>query len=101
MVAKNSYSLHKATDGTDALEMARKAGAAIQALGIPHKLSTYGFVTVSIGVAALVPAKGESPELLVKLADEALYRAKELGRNRVELAVKNLAGSACRVSDPV
>jgi len=41
-------------------------------------------VTCSFGVAQL--AAGESAERLVARADEALYRAKLNGRNRVELA---------------
>ena len=41
----------------------------------------YGQITVSIGVAALRDADG--PESLVKRADEALYRSKKSGRNRV------------------
>ncbi len=43
-------------------------------------------VTTSIGVAAYCTAY-ESPGTMVRAADEALYRAKENGRNRVELAV--------------
>lgn len=39
-------------------------------------------VTLSVGVAAL--AGGESSEALVRRADALLYRAKDLGRNRVE-----------------
>ncbi len=38
-------------------------------------------VTISIGVAA--SACGETPEVLLKRADQALYRAKRDGRNRV------------------
>ena len=39
-------------------------------------------VTISIGVAA-TKGEGDTPEQLLKRADEALYEAKEGGRNRV------------------
>lgn len=42
-------------------------------------------VTVSIGLA-LFPAHGDSPEALIAAADDALYRSKEGGRNRVTAA---------------
>ena len=41
--------------------------------------------TVSIGVASF-PQHGTTPDALVKAADDALYRAKNGGKNRVELA---------------
>jgi diguanylate cyclase (GGDEF)-like protein len=52
------------------------------------------FITCSIGVAA-VPESGSSIANLYSLADAALYRAKEAGRNRVEtaLAAEKPAGS--------
>ncbi len=38
-----------------------------------------GVVTASAGVASLLPGDGNSAELLLKLADEALYKAKAAG----------------------
>jgi len=43
-------------------------------------------VTLSIGVATLKDSKPRTPDELLSLADQALYRAKEKGRNRVEAA---------------
>jgi diguanylate cyclase (GGDEF)-like protein len=40
-------------------------------------------ITISIGVGAVMPTSRRSPEGAVQLADEALYEAKQLGRNRV------------------
>lgn len=45
--------------------------------------STGGHVTVSIGVASVVPDETVEPDALLAAADEALYRAKAGGRNRV------------------
>lgn len=42
-------------------------------------------VTCSIGVSSMLPGRVERPEDLLSQADEALYRAKDRGRNRVEI----------------
>ncbi|MDD5617653.1 MAG: diguanylate cyclase [Candidatus Omnitrophica bacterium] len=39
-------------------------------------------VTISLGIAGLDETKAQSPEELIKLADSALYQAKETGRNK-------------------
>lgn len=59
----------------------------VSALGIPNPgLAATAQVTLSIGVAAIVPERGASAEQLVAAADRALYAAKAQGRNRVCLA---------------
>jgi diguanylate cyclase (GGDEF)-like protein len=40
-------------------------------------------VTLSCGIASLTPNSRQSPDSLIQIADQALYQAKELGRNRV------------------
>lgn len=58
----------------------------LQAQAIPHQASPQGkLVSVSAGLATLVPGPQHSAEQLIRMADEALYKAKESGRNQLAL----------------
>ena len=67
----------------NAVEMANIICSAIAEANLPHAVSPFGMITVSIGVALIVPGLNIAPETLIKAADEALYHAKESGRNQV------------------
>jgi diguanylate cyclase (GGDEF)-like protein len=74
------------TDGASAYRIAQKFCDALQALALPHATSSFNCVTVSVGVAAIVPQDDSASDTLVAVADRALYRAKGSGRNQVVLA---------------
>jgi diguanylate cyclase (GGDEF)-like protein len=68
----------------EAMNMAEKMRSRVAELAIPHESSKIApYVTISLGVAARVPGDNDSAAALEKDADDALYRAKDAGRNRV------------------
>jgi diguanylate cyclase (GGDEF)-like protein len=58
--------------------------ASVALLNIPDDTNRMGVITISAGVAALGPDHSRAAEEVLKEADEALYKAKQHGRNRVE-----------------
>ncbi len=66
----------------EALRFAEKIRAAVASADFGADIPQQ--VTVSIGVAGLPHSHAESAEELLRAADDAMYRAKEKGRNRVE-----------------
>jgi diguanylate cyclase (GGDEF)-like protein/PAS domain S-box-containing protein len=69
----------------DAAAKAESLRAAVRELEITHDRDVLGRITLSLGVAAF-PEHGAEPDLLLKLADEALYEAKRGGRDQVVCA---------------
>ncbi len=75
------------TDEAAAAVMADRIRRAVLALAIEHDACPALVVTISAGVAAFAPTAFElGLESLVRRADQALYRAKHLGRNVVACA---------------
>jgi diguanylate cyclase (GGDEF)-like protein len=72
------------TDETGALTIARQIQQEVKALVIPFPNSGVAeTLTLSLGVATMVPQPDSDPEALIAVADAALYAAKEAGRNRI------------------
>ena len=74
------------TDQRAARELAEEIRRAIFDVSMPHPASPTGTQSVSVGVAAYVPDGLTTATELIGLADFALYRAKDRGRNQVVVA---------------
>ncbi len=64
-------------------EIAERLRRTVESLSFTNSASPWGFVTVSVGVASLIPDENDSAEKLVEAADAGLYAAKRRGRNTV------------------
>ena len=72
------------TSATDAIKVGEKIKSELQKLKIDHKTSKVSqYVTLSMGVASMVPSSDLSPAYSIAAADEALYEAKKQGRDRI------------------
>lgn len=78
------------TQAEHALTIAETARMAVEQLDIRCKSAVQ--LTLSIGIATAMPAAGSTKDALLAAADDAVYRAKHAGRNRIELAAVDSAG---------
>jgi diguanylate cyclase (GGDEF)-like protein len=68
------------------LQLAERIRAAVEANEVDERAFTQRCVTVSLGVSCSAMAGVDSIDALLKVADEGVYRAKRLGRNRVAVS---------------
>ncbi len=85
------------TPGESAARLAEGIRTTVEALQLANPRSpTSPWITVSVGVATIVPTQLDQIEQLFVCADRAMYAAKGAGRNRVETAVAGAAWEAVR-----
>ncbi|MGV0951564.1 MAG: diguanylate cyclase [Azonexus sp.] len=85
------------TDLNGAVELAERLRAALTALRFKVGGGTERVVSVSIGAASLLPTDASLDSLFAR-ADQALYRAKAAGRNRVETIEERLPGKRASIT---
>ncbi len=74
------------TDSAGAFHVASKIQKRLKTLNIPHNNSSVSpYVTLSMGIASTIPETGEEPQILIQKADELLYKAKNNGRNQIQV----------------
>ncbi|MDJ0557469.1 MAG: diguanylate cyclase [Microcoleaceae cyanobacterium MO_207.B10] len=72
------------TPSENAEKLAELIRRAIYQLQIDHSTSKVSkYITISMGIASVIPAQTELPESLIAKADDALYQAKQQGRDRI------------------
>lgn len=75
------------TDSSGAKQVSEKLRVEVENLHIPHPDSSVSpYLTVSLGVLTGIPDFNSSADTFIKLVDEALYRAKDAGRNQIVVA---------------
>lgn len=89
------------TDIQGAICVGEKLRKQIENLRIPHSGSAVApYITLSIGVAADIPSHQSLPETLIANSDQALYMAKNGGRNQVYVSSARIEDTKYRIQDP-
>jgi diguanylate cyclase (GGDEF)-like protein len=73
-----------ATNAAGAMSAAGKLHRAVADLHLQHPATPSGIVTISIGISTSDGSFDPSPAALISMADQALYIAKDRGRNCTE-----------------
>lgn len=75
------------TDNKGAEHVANRIIKRVAKLNILNEHTTLGCVTISVGLSSIIPKAGDNMEMWQQEADDALYFAKESGRNQVKAEV--------------
>ena len=75
--------LLQGADHDIAMRIAERLRKGVEDLLMAHAGAAWGFVSISIGAASVLPVDQHNPQNLTEAADAALYQAKRQGRNRV------------------
>jgi diguanylate cyclase (GGDEF)-like protein len=70
------------TDEHQALQFANWLRQQIHGIALPHPLSSFGIVTLSVGVTSRIPSDITTPQTLIEHAEIALFNAKSQGKDR-------------------
>ena len=71
-----------------AINIVKDIKMAIEEMKIPHASSPVKpIVSLSFGLACMVPKQDEEMEKIIEIADKALYKSKHLGRDQIQIAV--------------
>ena len=74
------------TDIVGALQIGEKLAAAVDAMNFPHAPdASHSRVTLSVGVASIIPSPDNTQEAIFRIADRGTYRSKRAGRNQASL----------------
>jgi len=77
------------TDSAGALELGQQIMESVREAGIDHAGSpTAPHLTISMGIASIIPGRDDAYTELINAADRALYAAKASGRNGIKTAVE-------------
>jgi len=88
-----AFVLAETESGQTVAENCRRS---IEKMNIQHDFSdAANVVTISVGVCTCSPKNGINPRIVIDSADKALYKAKENGRNRIEII--ELDSEGCQI----
>ncbi|MGH8259181.1 MAG: diguanylate cyclase, partial [Steroidobacteraceae bacterium] len=80
-----------------ALRVGERLRKAVENMLMAHAGAPWGFVSISIGAASIVPASHLTPQELTERADAALYEAKNGGRDLVRVAEESFRAASTGV----